>query len=141
MRHDCHFGEEFPQTPLSRRSLVRRRIAAACNARRNSYRGLLDFNLKSAIAQTRVLSNGNFYPAKLYKQIYFKLKKGCCKTSSFATAFLEFTVLRFSCGLVKRFDKRIEDILYNTAAVALYLTLDFHTRNQAEIFFHIVQFT
>ena len=31
-----HWGK-FPQTPLSRRSLVRRRIAAACNARRNSY--------------------------------------------------------------------------------------------------------
>ena len=31
------FGEENPQPPLSRQSLVRRRIAAACNARRNSY--------------------------------------------------------------------------------------------------------
>ncbi|MBQ4330172.1 MAG: hypothetical protein IJC27_10670, partial [Lentisphaeria bacterium] len=27
-----------------------------------------------------------FLPCKLYKQICFKLKKGCCKTSSFATA-------------------------------------------------------
>ena len=42
-------GKKFP-----------RPLAAACNARRNSYCGRLYLNLKSAIAQTSVLSNGFF---------------------------------------------------------------------------------
>jgi len=68
-------GKKFP-----------RPLAAACNARRNSY-GV------TAILEREICHCSNisfeqwiFLPCKLYKQICFKLKKGCCKTSSFATA-------------------------------------------------------
>ena len=61
------FGEKIPQTPLSRRSLVRRRIAAACNARRNSYGVTAILELEICHCSKLMFEQWIFLPADPYK--------------------------------------------------------------------------
>ena len=48
-------------------------------------------------------------------------------------------VLRFFCSFIKCFYQRIENVFYDSASVAFDFTLCFHTGDQTEIVFHIVQ--
>ena len=66
------FGEEIPQTPLSRRSIVRRRIAAACNARRNSYgvTAILERQFQNSLYITPRLSDSS---SSLWREWVFQL--------------------------------------------------------------------